>query len=211
MSDNKNVSRRSSDAGIFEELRGIDIYLLDQLIKGRIRPGWKILDAGCGTGRNIRYLIKNGFAVWGVDKSEESIEALRGDFPDGGADHFRNEGLDALSFDDAEFNAIICNAVLHFARDEEHFGSMMKELWRVLGSGGLLFARLASSIGIEERVQQLDGRRYLLPDGTQRFLVDESFLLAAGEDLGCELLEPIKTVNVQGLRCMTTWVISKTV
>ena len=101
------------------------------------------------------------------------------------------------------------NAVLHFAPDEQAFQAVLDELWRVLRPGGLLFTRLASSIGIESRVQHLHGRWHLLPDGTERFLVDEAFLLQATSELGGELLDPIKTTNVQGRRCMTTWCLRK--
>ena len=86
---------------------------------------------------------------------------------------------------------------------------MLREMWSVLKPGGLLFVRLASSIGIEERVERLEGRRHLLPDGSQRFLVDESFLLALTRELGGILADPLKTTNVQNLRCMTTWVVLK--
>ncbi len=34
-----------------EEFGAIDIYLFDQLLRGRIRPGMRIFDAGCGYGR----------------------------------------------------------------------------------------------------------------------------------------------------------------
>ncbi|MCH8893870.1 MAG: class I SAM-dependent methyltransferase, partial [Chloroflexi bacterium] len=146
-----------------------------------------------------------------IDNSAAAISYVRDMAEAAGlpGDRFRNEEVDSLSFQDGEFDVIICNAVLHFSRDEEHFNAQLGELWRVLGAGGLLFSRLASSIGLEGRVQHIDGRHYLLPDGTRRFLVDEAFLLDATDRLGGKFLEPIKTVNVQGMRCMTTWVVSK--
>ena len=84
------------------------------------------------------------------------------------------------------------------------------EMWRVLGRDGILFVRLASSIGIESRVRRLDGERFLLPDGSERLLVDEPFLLGLGARLGGVLVDPLKTTNVQNLRAMTTWVLRKT-
>ena len=56
---------------------GIDIYLFDQLLKGRIVPGMKVLDAGCGAGRNLVYLLRSGFEVCGVDESSEAIAQVR--------------------------------------------------------------------------------------------------------------------------------------
>jgi hypothetical protein len=86
---------------------------------------------------------------------------------------------------------------------------MLDEMWRVLRPGGMLFCRLASTIGMEGRFRQIEGRRYKLPDGTERFLVDEQMLLDETQRLGGELLDPLKTTLVQNLRCMTTWVVGK--
>jgi len=185
----------------------IDIYLFDQILKGRFRPGAKILDAGCGYGRNLRYFLTNGFDVSGVDASPQAIEHLRATAPS--PENFRAEDVEKLSFADTHFDAVLSNAVLHFARDEAHFENMLLQMWRVLKDGGLFFARLASNIGIESRVQPLQGRWFHLPDGSDRYLVDEAILMAWTRRLGAELLEPIKTVNVQGMRCMTTWVVRK--
>lgn len=185
----------------------IDIYLFDQLLKGRFRPGARILDAGCGYGRNLRYFLANGYDVSGVDASAQAIEHLKSSAPS--PENFRREDVENLSFADKSFDAVLSNAVLHFARDEAHFDRMLLEMWRVLKDGGLFFARLASNIGIESRVQSLQGRWFHLPDGSDRYLVDEALLMTWTRRLGAELLEPIKTVNVQGMRCMTTWVLRK--
>ena len=114
-----------------------------------------------------------------------------------------------MSFDDACADVVISNTVLHFAHDDDHFHAMMNEMWRTLKPGGLFFARLGSSIGMETRIQQIEGRRYMSPDQSERYLVDEALLLAHTERLGAELVEPIKTTVVQDLRAMTTWVLRK--
>jgi len=188
-----------------------DIYLLDQFLRGRFRPGMSVLDAGCGDGRNLIYLLRSGYPVYGVDRSAESVErtrtlasALRPDLP---GENFRVEEIERMSFDDRMFDAVICSAVLHFARNESHFHEMLDEIRRVLKPGGFLFARLASDIGIEDLVERLDGRYCRVPDGSARFLVDLEFLTEATRRIGGRLLDPIKTVNVQNLRCMTTWVV----
>lgn len=191
----------------------IDIYVFDQLLEGRLTPDMRILDAGCGSGRNVRYLLACGAEVHAVDRDAGAVEAVRAlaEEVGGGADpeRFRVAELDDLPHADAAFDAVLCSAVLHFARGQEHFEAMVRELWRVLAPGGLFFARLASSIGIEERVAPLGDRRFSLPDGTDRFLVDERYLLGLGELLGGELLDPVKTTNVQNRRAMTTWVLRK--
>jgi len=98
---------------------------------------------------------------------------------------------------------------LHFARDGDHFRAMLLGTWRVLKPGGLLFCRLASSIGMEDMVQPMGPRRFLLPDGSERYLVDEAMLVDLTEELGGQLADPIKTTVVQKLRSMTTWVVRK--
>lgn len=204
-----------SPAQLRELLGGIDIYLLDQILRGRIAPGMRVLDAGCGTGRNSTYLMRCGLDVYATDLDRTAIEEARSRAaqlaPHLGEGHFRQESLKATSFEPEFFDVVVCIAVLHFARDEAHFESMLGALGRVLKPGGMLFARLATSIGLEDRVRHVGSGRYALPDGTTRFLADEVMLLAATERLGGVLLDPIKTVNVQHLRCMTTWCLRKNI
>ena len=191
----------------------IDIYLFDQLLKGRIVPGMRVLDAGCGPGRNLVYLLRSGFEVFGVDESSAAIEqtrqlaaALAPQLPQ---NNFRIEAVERMSFGEAGFDVVLSSAVLHFASDEVQWMSMVKEMWRVLKPGGIFFARLASSIGIEDQVRPIADRRYHLPDGSQRFLVDEAMLLSVTTALGGEFIEPIKTTVVQNMRAMTTWCLRK--
>jgi tellurite methyltransferase len=199
----------------------IDIYLFDQLLKGRFVPGMRMLDAGCGSGRNLVYFLRSGYDVCGVDESEEAIAQIRrlastlaqlssAETPGPlTSDSFRVEPIERMSFADADFDVVLSSAVLHFARDEEQWHAMLNEMWRVLKPGGILFARLASTIGMEDKVELIEGRRYHLPDGSDRFLVDEAMLMEVTESLGGEFLEPIKTVVVQNMRAMTTWVLRK--
>jgi tellurite methyltransferase len=192
---------------------GIDIYLFDQLLKGRIAPGMRVLDAGCGTGRNLVYLLRGGFEAFAVDDSIGAIMQTRrlaaALAPHLAEDNFRVEPVEQMSFPDAGFDVVLSSAVLHFARDEAHWQAMIGEMWRVLKPGGIFWARLASSIGMEGQVRLISDRRYDLPDGTQRFLVDEAMLLKVSAALGGEFIEPIKTTLVQNQRAMTTWCLRK--
>lgn len=203
----------TSPLNLQECFGGIDIYLFDQLLKGRIVPGMRVLDAGCGAGRNLVYLLRSGFEVFGVDESSEALAQTRRLVtelaPHLPLDNFRVEPVEEMSYPDAGFDVILSSAVLHFARDEEQWQSMVREMWRVLKPGGIFFARLASSIGIEDKITLIDGRRYHLPDGSERFLVDEAMLLSVSAMLGGQFIEPIKTTIVQNMRSMTTWCLRK--
>ncbi len=196
-----------------DQFGDIDIYLFDQLLRGRIMAGMRVVDAGCGGGRNLVYLMKNGFDVAGCDRDPGAVEFVRAmasrfapHLPGG---NFRVEAVEHMSFPDACADVVISSAVLHFAADQAQFEAMLDAMWRVLAPGGLLFCRLASSIGMEDRVEPISGRRYRLPDGSERFLVDEKLLMQLTARLGARLLDPIKTTVVQDQRAMTTWVAAK--
>jgi tellurite methyltransferase len=191
----------------------IDIYLFDQILRGRIARGMRILDAGCGSGRNLVYLFSHGYEIFAVDQDSKSVDAVRRlaaalapHLPPG---NFRAEAIESMSFPEAFVDLVISSAVLHFARDDEQFRDMLRSSWRVLKPGGLLFCRLASTIGMEHQVQRVAGRRFLLPDGSERYLVDEALLAEAENDLGGRRIDPLKTTVVQNERCMTTWVMRK--
>lgn len=191
----------------------IDIYLLDQLLRGRIAPGMKIFDAGCGGGRNLVYFLREGYEVWGADTGDAAIEAVRGLAqelaPRLSHENFRQESLAELSLPDGHVDVVVANAVLHFAQTDDEFAGMLEGCWRVLKTGGLFFCRLASTIGIESQTDVLIGRRGRLPDGSERYLVDEALLMHWSRRLDGELLDPLKTTVVQNQRAMTTWVLRR--
>ncbi len=172
-----------------------------------------ILDAGCGAGRNLVYFLREGYNVSAVDADPQSIAAIRRLAarlaPSLPPDQFRAEPVEAMSFPEASADIVLSSAVLHFARDTGHFDAMLQGAWRVLKPRGFLFCRLASNIGIESQIRRLAERRFLLPDGTERFLVDEAFLLERTALLGGELADPLKTTIVHHQRAMTTWVVRK--
>jgi SAM-dependent methyltransferase len=203
----------SPSAALRAALGEIDIYLFDQLLKGAFDPVRTVLDAGCGSGRNLVPFLRGGYEVFGIDRDERAINRVRRMAaelaPALSGDHFQVGEVDALPYAGERMDAVISSAVLHFASDGPHFDAMLSEMWRVLRPGGLFFARLATSIGMKSRLPYSSPGRYRLPDGSERFLVDEADLLACAESLGAILAEPIKTTNVQNLRAMTTWCLRK--
>ncbi len=192
---------------------GIDIYLFDQLLKGRLVPGMRVLDAGCGSGRNLVYFLKSGYEVFAVDESDQTIGQIRQLAarlaPHLPPENFRADPVERMRFEKTEFDVVLSSAVLHFARDEQHWRMMVDEMWRVLKPGGIFFARLASTVGMEEQVGLIEGRRYRLPDGSDRLLVDAEMLHSISTELGGRFLEPLKTTVVENMRAMTTWVLRK--
>jgi len=199
--------------GLREQFGNIDIYLFDQLLRGRIAPGMRVLDAGCGSGRNILFLLRSGYEVFGTDSDAAAIHAVRRLAqtlaPQLPAGNFRHEPIERTTFPEAFADVVISSAVLHFADGDSQFDAMLRGTWRVVKPGGTLFCRLASSIGIESQLHRIGGRVCLLPDGSQRYLVDERLLMSLTGELGGELLDPLKTTVVQDQRAMTTWVVRK--
>jgi SAM-dependent methyltransferase len=197
-----------------EQFGPIDIYLFDQILRGNISPGMRVLDAGCGGGRNLLYLLREGFEVFGVDANADTITSVREMVgllaPELPKENFQAVAIEAMPFPDAFADVVVCNSVLHFARNEAHLDAMVRELWRVLKPGGMLFCRLGSTIGAGEgMLVALGERRFQMSHGGEWLLVDEAMLMEWTLALGGELVDPLKTTVVQGQRCMTTWVVRK--
>lgn len=190
----------------------VDIYLLDLILKNRFPLGMKVLDAGCGEGRNLVYFLNAGFNVFGVDIDPTAINAVRflaGSIrPDLGKEQFQLADLENLSYDDNYFELIISSAVLHFANSDNHFNKMFAELIRCLKPQGTLFIRMTSNIGIEKLALAKGNGRFLIPDGTVRYLMTREKIKELIDTYSLEFKEPLKTVNVDDKRCMTTIVVS---
>jgi SAM-dependent methyltransferase len=194
-----------------EQFGQIDIYVFDQILRGNIGAGMRVLDAGCGYGRNLVHLLREGCEVFALDQDAKAVEHVRqlsaalstGLSPE----NFQVAPIEQMPFADGIADVVMCSSVLHFARDEEHFRSMLAELWRVLKPGGMLFCRLGSRIGMDfERVRE---NIFIVGDGSKWFLVDEEMLMDLVEELNAVLVDPLKTTIVQDYRCMTTWVLRK--
>jgi SAM-dependent methyltransferase len=196
---------------IQEQFGQIDIYVFDQILRGNIAPGMRVLDAGCGYGRNLVCLLREGCEIFALDVDPDGVEHVRQLSASLGtglpAENFQVGPIERMPFPDGLGDVVICNAVLHFARDERHFRAMLADLWRVLKPGGMLFCRLGSRIGMDfERVR---ADIFIVGDGQEWFLVDEEMLLSLTEQMNAVLVDPLKTTIVQDYRCMTTWVLRK--
>lgn len=194
-----------------EQFGQIDIYVFDQILRGNIAAGMRVLDAGCGYGRNLVHLLREGCEVFAVDADAAGVDhvrrlsaSLQTGLP---AENFQVGLIEKMPFPDAIVDVVICNSVLHFSRDETHFHAILTELWRVLRPGGMLFCRLGSRIGMD--FEQVRENIFVVGDGSEWFLVDEEVLLSLTEEMNGVLVDPLKTTIVQDYRCMTTWVVRK--
>ena len=194
-----------------EQFGQIDIYVFDQILRGNITAEMRVLDAGCGYGRNLVYLLREGAEIFAVDASTEAVahvRALAAELaPALPTTNFSVGAIESLPSAGNFFDVVLCNSVLHFARDEAHFLEMLEELWRVLRPGGMLFCRLGSRIGMD--FEEVRENIFRIGDGSEWFLVDEATLLEITEQLNATLVDPLKTTIVQDYRCMTTWVLRK--
>ncbi len=196
---------------IQQQFGQIDIYLFDQILRGNITAGMRVLDAGCGGGRNLVHLLREGFEVFALDADANAVDyvrhmsaSLETGLP---AQNFQVGLIEKMPFPDNFADVVICNSVLHFARDAKQFRAMLSELWGVVRPGGMLFCRLGSRIGMD--FERLRDNIYRVGDSSEWFLVDEQMLLTLTREMNGVLVDPLKTTIVQNLRCMTTWVIRK--
>lgn len=185
-----------------------DIYVIDQILKGRYIEGEKILDAGCGYGRNLKWFFQNNFDIYGVDRSEEAILEAKNIYVKSKS-NFMNVDIEELPYKNHFFDHIITSAVLHFANDSEHFYKMISELERVLKVKGTLLVRMASGFATKNTFEHIQNGIYALRDGDERFLINQEILNTICNNFKLSLIEPVKTTNVNDLRCMTTLVFEK--
>ncbi len=194
-------------------LGNVDIYLLDQILKGRFTKEMKILDAGCGEGRNAVYFIQKNYQLFGIDPNETAIQYCRylakslNPFYD--SYRFQTGRLEEIPFHAGAFDAVVCSAVLHFAKDVDNFMEMSREIHRVLKPGGMFWFRTCTAFGgILDQSKALGGGRFLLPDGSERFLVTSQDVDNL-EKIGFRFLDIPKTVLVLGQREMGVFLMEK--
>lgn len=205
---NALISNNMDCQSLKNELGNIDVYLLDQVLKGRYSKEHKILDAGCGGARNMHWFLENGYDIRGIDIDAQRIDLLQQNLPQFN-NHFQTCALEKMPFSDGHFDHIICNAVFHMATSYAQFLAMFKEVIRVLKPGGQLFIRMTSNIGIENDVIELESGAHRIPDGSTRVLITKDALAELMQQYDLSFIEPLKTVNVNDIRCMSTIVLRK--
>ena len=191
---------------IISTLGNTDIYLLDQYMRGRIQPGMKILDAGCGHGRNSELAVRLGYEVHGIDLDAERIEHVHTVGPDWGKafnpSNFTVGDIRNTMYPGGTFDFIICMAVLHFAKGRDDFAAMFSELVRVLKPGGHLWFRMTVKHTLEHLSTAVGDDIYDIPDESRRFLLDRTYLEELMRHHRLTHADRFKTVNVDDIRSM---------
>ena len=177
-------------------LGNIDLYLLDQILKGRYEPTMRILDAGCGEGRNAHYFIRTGYDIWGIDQYPTALRLLRltgkSLHPDFDPEKFVQADLTDIPFSDRSFDALIACSVLHFAHNEATFRQIVDELCRVLKPSGSLFIRMATSIGQTTTTSSV----HQPSDDKPPFLLTQPLLDHLIEHYSFNWLEPLRIEHI---------------
>ncbi len=106
----------------------------------------KILDAGCGHGRDTEFFTGNGLEAVGVDLAEKMIEKAR----ERKSADFRLMDIRDLDFEDEQFDGVWCNNVIIFFPYDE-MPQVISELYRILKPGGLFFISFKLGDGELER------------------------------------------------------------
>jgi len=191
-----------------QTIGGIDIYLLDEILKERYATASNVLDVGCGGGRNLKWFYDNDCNVYGIDSNEDVIENVKEKYKNQ-ASHFSVQRIDAFNFQNEFFDYLICCAILHFAENEAHLITIFSELTRVLKPGGTIFIRMATIEGMEKYMVPMGDGVYHMPDGTDRFLLSQEILERLMQKFNLQFLDPIKYVNLDNKRSMATFVLKK--
>ena len=127
------------------------------LSRTSLPPRPRILDAGCGTGGNLRRYARLGEAV-GVEPFPEAVRLCR----ERGLDSVMQAGLEALPFADESFDLIASTDVIEHVAAEQQ---ALRELWRVAASGAALLITVPAYMWLwsEEDVHLHHQRRYTRP------------------------------------------------
>lgn len=193
---------------MLDTLRGMDIYLIDQILKGRYLQGEHILDAGAGSGRNMSWFLDGKFQVFAFDPDLERRAQCQSRFPNEDFE-WLTCSIENMPFSPQKFNHIICCAVLHFATNHEHFNLLFNKLAATLKPGGSFFIRTCIEGGMRNEMTALGNGRFLLPDESERYVLSEKTLEDAVKRNNLSFAEPIKGTHVLNQRVMGTLLLQR--
>lgn len=140
-----------SDDSCMEESINIFVNYLREKNKTEMA---KVLDAGCGVGRDFKSLINKGLDVTGIDLSKKMLFRAKKNVPNG---KFEIMDLREITYDSSSFDGIWANAsLLHVPRKE--IGIVLTHFYRILKINGILFISLQEG---SEEVVDPDARLFV--------------------------------------------------
>ncbi|PIT86677.1 MAG: class I SAM-dependent methyltransferase [Candidatus Magasanikbacteria bacterium CG10_big_fil_rev_8_21_14_0_10_43_6] len=160
--------------------------------------GTRVLDVGCGPGRDCRYFVDHGLTVTGLDLSVGLLALARNAVPEAS---FVEGDMLRMPFADASFDGVWASAALvHLHRDD--IGTAIQEIYRVLVPGGIFYCSVKEGVGDHEEsdvrlnggvrlfsfVSEQEMNRYMTDAG---FIVDSSVVV-----MHDNMLRPIDWVQL---------------
>lgn len=137
------------------------VQLLEKFVE--LVDSGKVLDAGCGWGRDVNFFEENGLDATGVDMAPVPLEYAQ----ENNRGNFKRMDIGYLAFQDEKFDGIWCNSVIHFYEPEK-MDRPVSELSRVLKKDGILYINFKMTEGeseadIREEEDGSNVKRYLMP------------------------------------------------
>jgi len=150
---------------------------------GKIR---KVLDLGCGAGRNTQFLFESDFEVFACDYYEGMVKATRNRLLKLGQD--KNLALQRvikasmlnLPYKNNFFDVVLSNGVFHNVSDLEEMETALKEASRVLRKNGYLCFNLFSSNYVDPTLEKVDDDIFLTKEGLSMALISRKEFVNIG-------------------------------
>ncbi|MDI6905013.1 MAG: class I SAM-dependent methyltransferase [Candidatus Bathyarchaeia archaeon] len=166
----REIEREESTLKVDEDLRSV----VDLFKKRNVR---RVLDLGCGAGRHIVYLAREGFDVYGIDISEEGIKKAKQRLAEMNLHANLKVGsmFTILPYHDNFFDAVISIKTIHHGKIRQ-IRKAIKEIERVLKPGGLIFIIVPKKRSKKEiPKERLFGIKFIAP---------RTYTILCGEEKG---------------------------
>ncbi len=125
------------------------------------------------------HLLREGCEIFALDADPDGVEHVRQLSESLGtglpAENFQVGSIERMPFPDGFADVVICNSVLHFARDDRHFQAMLRSYGECSGRAGCCSAALVQESAWTS--SEVRANIFIVGDGSEWFLVDEEMLL----------------------------------